>query len=713
MLRIIRAILIVLTTVTVAIAVGVCTVAYRLSNGAAEETIARVSQEAFGARAQIDGTVSVKKFPRVIVQIPAVRFFDDQTGRQIGSIESAKLHLSLWALPLGAVRVTEGVVTGLKGEVRLSELSLKSLFDNSLRAMTFPRHVRLGNMRFEQGDVTLRIRDEAYRLHNLSAGFDGLSPEMTSSVAWSADVEKLAAALPAQDAPQTPGASQPGSDAAQPGIRWPDWLHAFDGFAKGLVNGSGKMTLSVESNFVAFENAQASLQAETADGKVLAAARALRFSIHEGVIAAQQAAVTIGRPDRSPSDIRFDIEDLRYENGLIQSPNARVQLTDKAGSRTAVLNIAARVKADVPARQAELSQFEGTVAVTGDPALPADFAANLKGVVNVDGDKAATVSLKGRLAGSPIAFEGTLTALSDQPTLRGKLSVGKLDLAALPRPRSTDWMRLFAFDGTMDLANLSYGTFAARSLKGGVKLKDGVLAVEDCVLESAAGVARVSGSIDAQAKWSASGRADALDVSEMAGFVGVKTPLLGAIAGTFEASGTGRTVRASGQAKLSQGVYRALDALGVRKAVITGIDWIPGSDDVTLVQNASCNWTLADGVLKIADFSANSVDMRAEGAFSVTTAAGTLQGDLHLHFPALSDGPALSVDGRVSGTVEAPVWQFEYSAPRAEFQKFQQLAPKTAKPEAPADDVEPAEPGVADFVQDKAKEAWDSVKKLF
>ena len=712
MLRIIRAILIVLTTVTVAIAVGVCTVAYWLSNGAAEETIARVSQEAFGVRAEIDGAVTVKKFPRVIVQIPAVRFKDEQTGREVGAIQSARLNLSLWALPLGAVRVTEGVVTGLKGEVRLSELSLKSLFDNSLRAMTFPRHLRLGNMRFEQSDVTVRIQDEAYRFHNLSAGFDGLSPEMTSSVAWSADVEKLAAA-PAPDAAKVPEAAQASPAAAQPGIRWPGWFHAFDGFAKGLFNGSGKMTLSVESNFVAFENAQASLQGETADGKVLAAARALRFSIHDGVVAAKQAAVTIARPDRSPSDIRFDIEDLRYERGQILSPNTRIQLTDKTGGRTAVVNLAARVKADIPARQAEFSQFEGAIAVTGDPALPADFAASLKGVVNVDGDKAATVSLKGRLSGSPIAFEGTLTALPDQPTLRGNLSIGKLDLAALPKPRSSDWMHLFAFEGRVDVSSLRYGAFAARALKGAVRLKDGVLAMEDGVLESAAGVARVSGSIDAQAKWSASGRADALDVTEMAAFVGAKAPLMGALAGTFEASGTGRVVRASGQAKLSQGAYRALDALGVRQAIISGIDWAPGSDDVTLVQNASCNWTLEDGVLQIADFSANSVDMRAEGAFSVKTAERAQQGNLRLSFPALSDGPALSIDGKVTGTVAAPVWLFDYAPARAEFQKFQELSPKPAASAAPAAGESPAEPGVADLIQDKAKEAWDSVKKMF
>ena len=720
MLRIIRAILIVLTAVTVAISAGVCTVAWRLSNGAAEEAIARISKESLGVRAEIDGAVNVKKFPQVIAQIPTVRFVDEATGRQVGSIESARLHLSLWALPLGAIQISEGVVTGAKGEVRLPEVSLKELFDNSLRAVNFPMDVRVGNIRFEQGDVTVRVKDEAYRLHNLSVGFDSLSPEMTSTVAWSADVEKLAGAGQAAPAPEVSSESDGSAQATQPGIRWPDWFHAYDGFKKGVFNGAGKVSLSVESNFVAFENAQASLQAETAEGKVLTAARALRFGVHDGVIAAKQAAVTIARPERSPSDIRFDIEDLRYENGQLMSPGTRVQLTDKTGSRTSVVNLAARVKADVSARRAEFSQFEGAVTVTGDAALPADFSATLKGVVNVDGDKAANVSLKGSLAGSPVAFEGTLTALPEQPTLRGRLSIEKLDFGALPKPRSADWMHLFAFDGTLDLASLRWNAFDARSLKGDVKLKSGVLALENGVLESAAGVARVSGSINEKAVWSAAGRADALDIEELAGFVGTKTPLIGALAGTFEASGAAGNVNASGEVRLSHGAYRAMDALGVRQAIITGVDWTPGSDDVTLVQNAVCAWTLSDGVLRISDFSANSVDMRAEGAFSVKTADGAQQGELHLHFPALADGPALSIDAKASGTVAAPVWIFDYAAPRAEFQKLQQFAPKPTVPAAPVEEVKPAGQGVADMVQDKARmvqdkarQAWDSVKKLF
>jgi hypothetical protein len=771
MLRIIRAILIVLTTVTVAISAGICTVVYRLNNGAAEEAIERVSREAFGATAKLAGPVTVKPFPQLVVHIPAVRFVDPQSGRQMGSIESARLNVAMWSLPLGAIRVSEGVVTGAKGEITLNGVSIKSIFENSLGALTFPKGLRLGTMRFEQSELTVRVleggAESRYVLGNLSAGFEGLSPEMRGAVTWSADVRKVAAeetpaangqqpqtaqtegapaAGQAEEAPnasadapkvaaeetsaaneqqpqtaQTEGAPAAGqaeeSLKASPNatLRLPEWARAFEGFQQGLFNGSATLSLSASSRVATLENAQVSLQGQASEGKVLAAGRAVRFGVHGPAILVSRAALTIARPDRSPSDIRIDIEDMRYEKGVFQSPRSRIQLTEKSAERMTVVDLAGRLEGDVAARKLICPDFEGTVAVSGDPTLPGDFSARMKGVVQVDGEQAAGVDLKGQLAGAPVAFAGTLTAFPDKPTLRGRLSIGKLDFAALPAPRSMDWMQHFVFDGTVDLTNVRYRTFAARDLTGKLRLKDGVLTLEDGAFESAAGVVRVSGSINQHARWSASGRADALEVTALATLFGEKAPVYGALAGTFAAEGEGWNLKAGGTGKLSSGAYQGLDAKGVHDAILSGVDWSSTrSDEATVIQNASGTWSFADGVLRVENFSANSVDMRAEGAFAVKTAKGEQQGALQFHFPAMDGTPALSINGKLTGTVFIPVWQFDYAPPRAEMRKFRSLMPLREPEAGAAPESQPADEGdLAERIEETVKDAWGAVKKLF
>ena len=770
MLRIIRAILIVLTTVTVAISAGICTVVYRLNNGAAEEAIERVSREAFGATAKLAGPVTVKPFPQLVVHIPAVRFVDPQSGRQMGSIESARLNVAMWSLPLGAIRVSEGVVTGAKGEITLNGVSIKSIFENSLGALTFPKGLRLGTMRFEQSELTVRVleggAESRYVLGNLSAGFEGLSPEMRGAVTWSADVRKVAAEetlaangqqpqtaqtegapaagqneeapkasadvpkVVAEEAPaandqlqtaQTEGAPAAGqaeeSLKASPNatLRLPEWARAFEGFQQGLFNGSATLSLSASSRVATLENAQVSLQGQASEGKVLAAGRAVRFGVHGPAILVSRAALTIARPDRSPSDIRIDIEDMRYEKGVFQSPRSRIQLTEKSAERMTVVDLAGRLEGDVAARKLICPDFEGTVAVSGDPTLPGDFSARMKGVVQVDGEHAAGIDLKGQLAGAPVAFAGTLTAFPDKPTLRGRLSIGKLDFAALPAPRSMDWMQHFVFDGTVDLTNVRYRTFAARDLTGKLRLKDGVLTLEDGAFESAAGVVRVSGSINQHARWSASGRADALEVTALATLFGEKAPVYGALAGTFAAEGEGWNLKASGTGKLSSGAYQGLDAKGVHDAILSGVDWSSTrSDEATVIQNASGTWSFADGVLRVENFSANSVDMRAEGAFAVKTAEGEQQGALQFHFPAMDGTPALSINGKLTGTVFIPVWQFDYAPPRAEMRKFRSLMPVREPEAGAAPESQPADEGdLAERIEETVKDAWGAVKKLF
>ncbi len=731
MLRIIRAILIVLTTVTVAISAGICTVVYRLNNGAAEEAIERVSREAFGATAKLAGPVTVKPFPQLVVHIPAVRFVDPQSGRQMGSIESARLNVAMWSLPLGAIRVSEGVVTGAKGEITLNGVSIKSIFENSLGALTFPKGLRLGTMRFEQSELTVRVleggAESRYVLGNLSAGFEGLSPEMRGAVTWSADVRKVAAEeTPAANGQQPQTAQTEGAPAAGQAeeslkaspnatLRLPEWARAFEGFQQGLFNGSATLSLSASSRVATLENAQVSLQGQASEGKVLAAGRAVRFGVHGPAILVSRAALTIARPDRSPSDIRIDIEDMRYEKGVFQSPRSRIQLTEKSAERMTVVDLAGRLEGDVAARKLICPDFEGTVAVSGDPTLPGDFSARMKGVVQVDGEHAAGVDLKGQLAGAPVAFAGTLTAFPDKPTLRGRLSIGKLDFAALPAPRSMDWMQHFVFDGTVDLTNVRYRTFAARDLTGKLRLKDGVLTLEDGAFESAAGVVRVSGSINQHARWSASGRADALEVTALATLFGEKAPVYGALAGTFAAEGEGWNLKASGTGKLSSGAYQGLDAKGVHDAILSGVDWSSTrSDEATVIQNASGTWSFADGVLRVENFSANSVDMRAEGAFAVKTAEGEQQGALQFHFPAMDGTPALSINGKLTGTVFIPVWQFDYAPPRAEMRKFRSLMPVREPEAGAAPESQPADEGdLAERIEETVKDAWGAVKKLF
>ena len=76
--------------------------------------------------------------------------------------------------------------------------------------------------------------------------------------------------------------------------------------------------------------------------------------------------------------------------------------------------------------------------------------------------------------------------------------------------------------------------------------------------------------------------------------------------------------------------------------------------------------------------------------------------------------PALSINGKLTGTVFIPVWQFDYAPPRAEMRKFRSLMPVREPEAGVAPESQPADEGdLVERIEETVKDAWGAVKKLF
>ena len=223
MSRLVRVLLIVAALVAALILAAAVALFTLLDAKAVESAYTRLTAEAFGTEARLSGHVSLSRFPALVVDIPPTVFTDPATQAEKARIDAAKLRISLWSLPLGAVNIAEAEVTGLTTQLHLAAPTTEALADALTQALTFPANVRVKNITFNDAafDVTAGAHDTYRRwtLSGVTLKLDTLSPEMTTAfditgafttgtdTPNAASAETLAAAVPApteSDAPVAP-----------------------------------------------------------------------------------------------------------------------------------------------------------------------------------------------------------------------------------------------------------------------------------------------------------------------------------------------------------------------------------------------------------------------------------------------------------------------------------------------------------------------------
>lgn len=660
MSRIVRVLLFVAAAVAALILAAAVALFTLLDTKSVEATFARLTQSAFGTEAKLAGHVSLARFPALVVTIPPTTFVDPATQEEKARIGSAKLRISLWSLPLGAVNIAEAEVTGLTTKLHLTAPTTEALAEAFTQAVSFPDNVRVKNITFHDTALTVTAgKDDTFRRWSLSGielKLDTLSPEMTTDfdVTGTFDTHADALSVPAVETPvDTPAASPASAEepaavdkqepapteepaaapaetpAAVPTVSWTNFfvtdalaaenlpaqpapettpttvspfaqeLTLLTQGAAGSFSATGNVTLSASDKTVALEKLKFSADL-TKDGhhySVVSAADAL--TVTTGQVAGTNVNVSLSEPETASGDINLGAVDFRLIGNRLQSPEMRLATSDTEGDKVTSYEASASVDADLTARRAQLENLAARITVTGDKSLPQDFTAQASGFMNLDfaADK-AQVGLSGTFAGAPLSFNGTVSDLK-APKAAGELMISAVDFNAVPHFKSLAWMKAVDFTGELRIGQVKSGPFTASQVHSRMAVTDGVVSLKDVIVNVADGRLLGEARMTNDAHWTMAGHLDGINLEKLfTSFAG--TPVLtGVASGNFTADGSGldpQSVKAEGNVRLLRGAYKGLNARAVR-------DFVAGRGKEATITQAGA-WTEIDeaaGKLALAD----------------------------------------------------------------------------------------------------------------
>ena len=216
MSRIVRFLLIAAAVVAALVLAAVIALFTLINEKSVESTLSRLARSAFNADVTLSQHVTISRFPALVVEIPQVSFKDRETKEEKARLDAARVQVALWSLPLGAVNIVKADVAGLATSLQLSAPTTDALVAAFSSALTFPDNVRVKNVTFTNADLDVTAGEGAARRHwkftGVNLKLDGLSPEMTTGFditgAFSGDVEKAAAAAPAEVVPPDPAPTE-------------------------------------------------------------------------------------------------------------------------------------------------------------------------------------------------------------------------------------------------------------------------------------------------------------------------------------------------------------------------------------------------------------------------------------------------------------------------------------------------------------------------
>ena len=113
MSRLTRILLCVVLLVVIAVAAMAAYLYASLSAEAVKERLTAYAAT-LASDLHLTGEITVKRFPALEVTLPAARLTSKTDGHETARFDSARFSASLWSLALGAVRVSDAEIAGLK-----------------------------------------------------------------------------------------------------------------------------------------------------------------------------------------------------------------------------------------------------------------------------------------------------------------------------------------------------------------------------------------------------------------------------------------------------------------------------------------------------------------------------------------------------------------------------------------------------------------------
>lgn len=233
MSRLTRILLCVVLLVVIAVAAMAAYLYASLSAEAVKERLTAYAADNLASDLHLTGEITVKRFPALEVTLPAARLASKTDGHETARFDSARFSASLWSLALGAVRVSDAEIAGLKTTVTAREPSLTAFFEAASQG-TFPEDVKVGKLHLTNGSIRFTAADNETLRHwdaaDLDLTLETLSPELStvpftvngritasaeSSVKAEVPAQESSPAAHAETAPQTPAPEETPQSAPQ------------------------------------------------------------------------------------------------------------------------------------------------------------------------------------------------------------------------------------------------------------------------------------------------------------------------------------------------------------------------------------------------------------------------------------------------------------------------------------------------------------------
>lgn len=233
MSRLTRILLCVVLLVVIAVAAMAAYLYASLSAEAVKERLTAYAADNLASDLHLTGEITVKRFPALEVTLPAARLASKTDGHETARFDSARFSASFWSLALGAVRVSDAEIAGLKTTVTAREPSLTAFFEAASQG-TFPEDVKVGKLHLTNGSIRFTAADNETLRHwdaaDLDLTLETLSPELStvpftvngritasaeSSVKAEVPAQESSPAAHAETAPQTPASGTPAADTPQ------------------------------------------------------------------------------------------------------------------------------------------------------------------------------------------------------------------------------------------------------------------------------------------------------------------------------------------------------------------------------------------------------------------------------------------------------------------------------------------------------------------
>ena len=477
--------------------------------------------------------------------------------------------------------------------------------------------------------------------------------------------------------------------------------------SSGAFSAKGTVTISSQDRYVVFDDVSFSGETTIDSEPLTVVATADRIRFKDAEVSGSNATAALSRPQQLSGDVHLGAVDFRLRPGIFESPELRLSYAKQSDPRITTLEITSSVRADLVKHKTDLENFSSRVTVTGDPTLPADFAASLSGFVHIDHiADLAKVGLSGSFANAPFSYNGTVTHLS-APKFVGELMIGEINTATVPAFQSLDWMHKVNFKGSLRVGQILWRSLSATQLHCDLTLSDGKASLSNMIVNTADGRLMGNGDFSEDTSWEFAGKLDGVSLEKILSGFETAPVVSGVTSGQLTLTGKGydaSTLKGQAQIRILRAAYHGIDAQAARN-FITGSgneDSVTRQGAFTALDEATANIAIDGVAMTISDITARGLSLRTVARANVNLQTGEIKADVQNTFPPMHGMPSVHIAADISGLASAPQWQFGWTQANTALRRAQGKPP-----------VEVAKPAETAKPKEEAKSLWQSVKDFF